>query len=46
MLRDLLRPSRITERADVAIEALQGVRHRVVDQVNAMAALPFDLKQK
>jgi hypothetical protein len=45
MLRDLARPSRITERADIAIKTLQATRRFVVNKVNAMAATPFKLTE-
>ncbi len=45
MLRDLLRPSRIIARADIAVEALRMSREAVVGKVNAMAATPFKLER-
>ncbi len=43
MLRDLAHPSRITARADIAIESLRSTRELIVGKVNAMAATPFKL---
>ncbi len=45
MLKDLLHPSRITARANIAVEALRATREAVVGKVNAMAATPFKLEQ-
>lgn len=45
MLRDLARPSRITERSEIAIESLRSTREMVIGKVNSMAATPFKLEQ-
>ncbi len=45
MLRDLAHPSRITARADIAIESLRSTRELIVGKVNAMAATPFKLQE-
>jgi hypothetical protein len=43
MLKDLAKPSRITARANIAVEALRVSREAVVSKVNAMAATPLNL---